>query len=107
MFDRLKTGDTLKIGEKEFYVFLVFGERITLCRDGMKKHISRSDLEFLDAEVVRKAPPKYTPVKWLDRGGNTCFGLSYGEISSSGKLGVLYTSYDIWISDWEVLEIEK
>ena len=109
MFDNLKAGDTIKIGEKEFKVLYVDGALEIKNSKGERDTFTTNELEFLGAEIVRKAPPKYTPVKWVGHCGDVCFGLSYGKLHDDGHgcLGVLVGSDDTWVKDWEVLEIEK
>jgi hypothetical protein len=108
MFENLKAGDTIKIGEEYFNFFNCTNIQINLINKKGESFICNKDfLEFLGAEIVRKAPPKYTPVKWLDYYNIACYGLSCGKLHHDGLLGVLYSDDDIWVKDWEVLEIEK
>ena len=109
MFENLKAGDTIRIGEKEFKTI---GDTAIRNCIGIyeEKHwskfvynIEKDILEFLGAEIVRKAPPKYTPVK----SGLGSFALSSGKFDQFGHLLVLVDNYFENWPIWEVLEVEK
>jgi hypothetical protein len=106
MFDNLKAGDTIKIGEREFkLVYPSYENHNMVALSDGKENISLaySELKFLGAEIVRKAPPKYTPVK----SGLGSFALSSGKLDQFGHLLVLVDNYFENWPIWEVLEIEK
>jgi hypothetical protein len=112
MFENLKAGDTIKIGGKEFNVTGHLHIKNRNSELGLQngiyiKSVPYHCLEFLGAEVVRKAPPKFTPVKWPNFAQVNCYGVSNGEISSDGRLGVLHGFEIIWVKNWEVLDVEK
>ncbi len=107
MFENLKEWDTIKIGEKCFSVVRTLENSIILKNEfGETNQFFQIELEFLGAETVRKAPKKYTPIRWLYN-GKEHYGLSLGKFSPDFCLGVLVGSKIIWLKDWEVLEIEK
>jgi hypothetical protein len=108
MFENLKTGDTIKIGGKEFKVTGHLHIKNRNSELGLQngiyiKSVPYHCLEFLGAEIVRKAPPKYTPVK----SGLGSFALSSGKFDQFGHLLVLVDNYFENWPIWEVLEIEK
>ncbi len=111
MFENLKAGDTIKIGKKEFKVAIKSPSSIIqtiVITDGKENlGITYSDLKFLGAEIVRKAPPKYMAVKRFDDGGCEHFGVSCGKFDFKEELIVLVDGRIERWKKWEVLEIEK
>ena len=110
MFDNLKAGDTIKIGEKEFKVVYPTYENhnIVALSDGKENiGLAYSELKFLGAEIVRKAPPKYTPIRCKIMSGYY-YCQSAGKFNQRGWLLCIESNgYESAFCDWEVLEIEK
>lgn len=112
MFDKLVEGDTVKIGEKEFKVTGHLHIKNRNSELGLQngiyiKSVPYHCLEFLGAEIVKKEPPKFTPVVWTSTLGMRCFGLSSGNKDPDGSLLVFRGADLIKVNNWEVLEIEK
>jgi hypothetical protein len=110
MFENLKAGDTIKIGEKEFKVSdaNVIRDNVGIYQIAKQMcyetfYIEKKVLAFLGAEVVRKAPPRFTPVNI----GLKTFALSTGKLDQFGHLIVFVDNYFEHWPVWEVLEIEK
>jgi hypothetical protein len=102
MFENLKAGDTIKIGEKKFKVLYVDGALEIKNSKGERDTFTTNELEFLGAEIVRKAPPENTPVY-----EDGIFAVSCGYLNGFGELVVHFGAMIGSMPKWKVLEIEK
>ncbi len=108
MFDNLKDGDSLKIGEKVFEIIqndAVYHE-MRLEHNGISFWFSYDRIKFLDAEIIKKDPPKYSSIKWF-QDGLDCFGVYLGQGFKDGALIVLAGKEYMHAKNWEVLEVKN
>jgi hypothetical protein len=108
MFENLKAGDTIKIGEKEFKINYYYNATASIKNSkGEIDCFTISELEFIGAEIVRKAPPKYTPIRCKIMSGYY-YCQSAGKFNQMGWLVCIEsTGFESAFCEWEVLEIEK
>jgi hypothetical protein len=106
MLENLKEGDTIKIGEKEFEHFTTKGVVFLKNNLGNEKAFAMETLGFLGAEIVRKAPPKNSPIRYRFNGVNY-YGVYTGNGIVNNMLVIRIADSFKHICDWEVLEIEK
>jgi hypothetical protein len=112
MYKDIQTTDSIKIGNNIFkIVSLVETEKETY------KHVhitngkeycwlTQTQLRMLSAEIIKKTPPKYTPVKRTENNSNEYYGVSCGTVDINGKLAVRVGIRVEYWADWEVLEVK-